>query len=161
MHSAASTNDHHPRAVVAGDAEAIVATALDALDALQPLVALETERLRDGKVTAALELADEKAVAARRYQLALEAIRANAVAIGRFRPPSLPLLRSRHEAFAGVLDLNMAVLATARTVSESLVRELAADVAQAQVPQGYGANGLAPSQGYRTPASPLAVSRSL
>jgi hypothetical protein len=152
--------DTRPRAATLQEAEALVSEALAALDVLQPLVVEETARLGDGAIRDALGLSETKGAAARRYGLAIEAIRANGVALGRFRPPSLALLRLRHEAFARDLDLNMAVLATARTVSESLVRELATDVAKARSPQGYGAGGQAPG-GYRTPVQPLAVTRSV
>jgi hypothetical protein len=53
----------------------------------------------------------------------------------------------------------MAVLATARTVSESLVRELAADVGRAHNPQGYGSNGQQ-TGAYSATAAPLSVTRS-
>ncbi|MGL5114066.1 MAG: hypothetical protein ACRC7G_09505 [Beijerinckiaceae bacterium] len=153
-------NDPRPRAATAMDADALVLAALDALEALQPLIAGETALLRDGKVSAALDLADRKSAEALRYQRALEDIKANAIALGRHAPASLALLRQRHETFAELLALNMAVLSTARTVSESLVRELATDVGQAKSPQGYGAYGQRVG-GYRTAPAPLAVSKSM
>ncbi len=124
------------------------------------MIAAETALLRDGELMAALDLADRKAPAAQRYQRALEDLKASAVAIGRFSPPSLAVLRERHELFEALMNLNMAVLGTAKTVSESIIRELATDVAQARQPQGYGAHGL-PVEGYRTPVAPLAVSKTL
>jgi hypothetical protein len=45
-------------------------------------------------------------------------------------------------------------------VSESLIRELAAEVGQGRQPQGYGAFGQQTGS-YRPQATPLAVSRSL
>jgi hypothetical protein len=149
-----------PRASVTGpdDAESLVQAALRMLAALAPVIAEETQLLRDGRVKAALELTEIKNTAALAYQRALEDLKANAIAIGRYTPPSLPDLRAQHEAFAQDMALNMAVLGTAKTVSESLMRELAADVAQSHSPQGYGAYGQS-AGGYRTPAAPMAVSK--
>jgi hypothetical protein len=159
MHAASPRPDPRPRVTTPGDAERLVGEALAALEGLGPLVVAETAALGAGDLTAALALGDDKAAAARRYGLAVEAVKANAVAIARFRPPSLDTLRRHHETFAEQLDLNMAVLSTARAVSEGLLRELAADVAQARAPQGYGATG-ASAGGYRTPSAPLAIRRS-
>ena len=158
--SAARSPDPRPRAVTPEDAEALVAAAIRSLEELEPVIAAETALLRDGELMAALELAERKGPAAQRYQRALEDLKASAVAVGRFAPPSLPELRRRHESFGELMSLNMAVLGTAKTVSESIIRELAADVANARAPQGYGAHGL-PVEGYRTPVAPLAVSKTL
>jgi hypothetical protein len=152
--------DLRPRAATAEDADALVHAALLALDGLEPLIAQETDLLREGRLHPALDVSEQKIPATQRYQRALEDIKANAIALGRFAPPSLEMLRERHENFATLLALNMAVLGTAKTVSESIVRELATDVGRARTPQGYGMNGQVPS-GYKTPAAPLAVSKSL
>jgi hypothetical protein len=152
--------DSRPRVITAPEAEAVARAALDALDVLDPLVAQETMLLKEGRIRPAMDLAPAKAEAAHRYQRALEDVKANAIALGRFAPPSLKLLRTRHEAFAERMSLNMAVLGTTRTVSESLIRELAANVGSAHSPQGYGAFGQQMGA-YRAQATPLAVSRKL
>jgi hypothetical protein len=149
-----------PRVITAIEAESLAQAALDALDALEPLIAEETGGLRDGRIRDALTLQPAKAEAASRYQRALQDMKANAIALGRYMPPSLALLRRRHEAFADLMQLNMAVLGTTRTVSESLIRELAAEVGQGRQPQGYGALGQQ-TAAYRAQATPLAVSKSL
>lgn len=152
--------DPRPRVASATEAEALVKAAILALDALEPVIVQETVLLRDGKIKSALDLSDRKGPAAQVYQRALEDLKANAIALGRFAPPALAQLRQRHEGFSELMSLNMAVLGTAKTVSESIIRELANDVGQARSPQGYGAHGR-PTGGYRTPAAPLAVSKSL
>ncbi len=154
------TPDTRPRVANTTEAEALVGAALDALDTLEPVIAEETALMRDGKLNAALDLSDRKSLAAQRYQRSLEDLKANAIALGRFTPPGLALLRKRHEAFSELMSLNMAVLGTAKTVSESIVRELATDVGQARSPQGYGAYGQ-PAGGYKTPVAPLVVSKAL
>jgi hypothetical protein len=148
------------RVITAAEAEAVAQGALDALDALEPIIAEETAELKEGRVRKAMALQTAKQDAAARYQRALQDIKANAVSLGRFAPPALALLKRRHESFAELMQLNMAVLGTTRTVSESLIRELAAEVGQARQPQGYSAFGQQTSA-YRPQATPLAVSRSL
>jgi hypothetical protein len=152
--------DPRPRVASALDAESLVNAAIDALDALEPVIAEETAFLRDGKMKAALDVAERKGPVAQAYQRALEDLKANAIALGRYAPPALALLRRRHESFSELMSLNMAVLGTAKTVSESIIRELANEVGQARSPQGYGAFGQ-PASGYRSPATPLSVSKTL
>lgn len=152
------SQDLTPRATNPREAQAIVAEAIAALSELQPIIEDETEHLREGRVSGAFHAAEGKSRAALRYQRALEGIKANAVAIGRFQPANLPSLQSLHEEFAEVLSLNMAVLGTAKTVSESIIRELAQDVGRTHAPQGYGQHGQAPAV-YRAAATPLAVSK--
>ena len=125
----------------AADAEALVANTLDALDCLQPLVERETQSLREGRITDALALADAKAEAGKRYTALIDTLKSNAIAMGRFRPSGLALLKQRHRAFSDMLALNAAVLTTARTVSESIIRELSAEIGGSTSPQGYGARG--------------------
>jgi hypothetical protein len=148
------------RVITATESEGIARAALDALDALEPIIAEETAQLREGRVRAAMTLQGEKAEAAARYQRALQDVKANMIALGRFMPPSLALLKRRHESFAELMQFNMAVLGTTRTVSESLIRELAAEVGQGRQPQGYGAYGQQ-TAAYRPQATPLAVSKTL
>lgn len=152
--------DDRARVITEDEAEGLARAALDALDALEPLIAQETAELREGRVRKALLLQPAKADAAARYQRTLQDVKANAISLGRFAPPSLALLRRRHEAFAELMQFNMAVLGTTRTVSESLIRELAAEVGHARQPQGYGAYGQQIG-GYRPQATPLAVSKTL
>lgn len=154
------TPDPRPRVASLPEAEALVNSAISALNALEPVIYDETVLMRDGMMKAALDLSDIKAQAAQRYQRSLEDLKANAVALGRYAPAELARLRQRHEAFSELMSLNMAVLGTAKTVSESIIRELATDVGQARVPQGYGSYGQ-PAGGYKTPVAPLAVSKTL
>jgi hypothetical protein len=153
--------DPRPRAATAEEADTLVLVALQALDALEPVIVEETIHLKEGRMHQALNLGAQKHPAAQQYQRALQDIKANVIALGRFAPPSLGLLKERHEAFSEVLALNMAVLGTAKMVSESIVRELAVDVGQAASPQGYGVNGQPMAGGYRTPAAHLAISKTL
>ncbi len=148
------------RITTAADAQTLVTAALDALDTLEPIVETETRILKAGQIREALTLTEAKTKAAADYLELIETLKGNAIALGRFRPPGLDLLKRRHQGFADSLALNAAVLSTARTVSESLIRELSSEIAGSINPQGYGARGHATSA-YTARTQPLAISKTL
>lgn len=160
MHHDVSPADLRPRVTNAREAATLIANAHAALDSLEPLIIAETAHMREGRLKEALALTDSKAEAGRLYSRCLEAVKHNAIALSRFQPAGIPELRSRHQAFSERLSDNMAVLATVRMVSESIVRELAAEVGQARQPAGYGAGGRM-NGAYTSVVTPLAVSRDL
>lgn len=147
--------DPRPRITRSEEAEKLVASALDALDKLEPLIEGETVLFKSGKVRDALGMAMDKNEAAQDYTRCLEALKTNAIAIGRFQPDRLEELRTRHESFSKKMSLNMAVVATARTVSEGLLRELADTVGRNSSPKTYHRAGVKRKPG----TAPLAVSK--
>lgn len=149
--------DNRLKVTRAEDAEQLVASALDALDQLEPLIDDETRLFKAGKAREALALAVEKNRAAQAYTLCLETLKHNAIAIGRFQPPNLEELRSRHEGFSSKMALNMAVVATARTVSEGLLRDLADAVGQNASPKTYVRGGITRKAG----TAPLSISKAI
>ena len=134
-------SDARLRVTTPEEAHRLVVSALEALDALEPLITEETRLFKAGYVREALGMALQKNEAAAQYTRCLEALKGNAIAIGRFQPEGLDALRARHEVFSGKMALNMAVVATARTVSEGLLRELADCVGQNASPKTYAARG--------------------
>ena len=70
------------------------------------------------------------------------------------------LVRAGRLTKAGLLQLNLTVLATAQAVSEGIVRGVSGEMARKSAPQTYGASGRANVPG-RNLAAPLAVSRVL
>ena len=147
-----------PKITSLEEAERLVQAALDALDALEPIVAEETQQLRTGRIREGLALGAPKSDAARAYLDLIAVLQSNAIALGRFQPASIELLRRRHQSFSQTLALNSAVLRTARTVSESILREVSAEVAGSLNPQGYSPQGRATSS-YTRRSAPLSVSR--
>lgn len=141
----------------AEDAEQLVTSALEALDRLEPLIEEETRLFKSGKAREALNLAVEKNQAAQIYTRCLESLKHNAIAIGRFQPTNLEPLRARHEAFSAKMALNMAVVATARTVSEGLLRDLADAVGKNGSPKTYVRGGVTRKAG----TAPLSISRAI
>jgi len=152
--------DMKPRVTNPAEADALVGAALAALDRLEPIIAEETGHLQDGRVREALALDTSKADAARRYTLALEMLKSNAIALGRFAPDSIALLKRRHQDFSELMSYNVTVLATVRSVSEGLIRELATEVGRNRSTAGYTPSGQAavPLAGQGVP---LAVSKVL
>lgn len=142
------------------DAETLCADIGGILDRLVALVGEETRLVRAADIVAATRLQETKADLARHYVIALEALRGNAATIGRLTPVMVDQLRRRHESFQSDLQVNMAVLATARTVSETLVRGVAEEVCAQNAPKTYGAGGVITGLA-RDASSPIAVSRSL
>jgi hypothetical protein len=137
------------------EAERLVRSALLALDRLEPLVEEETRLMRIGKVRPALAMAVEKHKAAQVYTRCLELLKGNAIAIGRFRPENLEMLRLRHQGFSKTMGINMAVVSTARTVSEGLVRELADSLGRDRGIKTYAPSGVSRKKG----TLPLSVSK--
>lgn len=137
------------------EAQALVASAVTALDRLEPLIDEETRLFKAGKVREALGMALEKNEAAQSYTRCLEALKNNAIAIGRFQPEELDDLRTRHEEFSSKMALNMAVVATARTVSEGLLRDLADSIGQNAGPKTYFKGGVTRKPG----TAPLSLSK--
>ena len=149
-----------PRVTNVQDAEALIITALDALDRLAPLVEAETQELKTGKIRKAMAIAEEKNAAAQAYMAAIALLKSNAIAIGRFAPQAIELLKRKHADFSERLALNAAVLTTARTVSEQIIREVTTEASGAHNPQGYGRSGIATSA-FQARVSPIAVSKTL
>jgi hypothetical protein len=117
------------------DAERLVFNVTAAMAALERVLETETERLQ------VLGLAEEarKTDLAGAYLRGLEACKSNAVALARFVPEHIETLKLAHSGFRRAVDRNQAVIATARAVSEGLVRGLAEEMTRAANPQIYGA----------------------
>ncbi len=125
---------------------------------LVELLQQETELVRAGRLRAAAQLAQPKAELTRRYDtLQLQASRAQ---LARIAPDRLAALRTRHDEFRALLQINMTVLATAHAVSEGIVRGVSNELARKSAPQTYGATGQANAP-TRSAGQPLAVSRTL
>jgi hypothetical protein len=141
------------------EAEQLVAGVLETMTDLEALLETETAHVRVGRFREGLSQELRKNELAASYIQGLEAIKANAVALARFAPDALERLKTAHARFGRTVDANQIVLATARAVSESLVKGIADEMNRHSRPQGYAPAGYAP----RRPQSsePLVVSKSL
>jgi hypothetical protein len=149
------------RVTNAEEAKALLDLALTSLDALEPIIAEETALLKEGMTREALRLSIEKAQAAGAYTRTLEALKGNAIAIGRFAPDELALLRRRHDTFSELLAYNMTVLTTVRSVSEGIMREISTEVGAKANPSGYDTSGRSPQRNVSQSSSPIAISKAV
>lgn len=141
------------------DAQALIGELRETMAALEKVLTVETEHLRVGRINDGLAESERKSALTSAYLQGLEALKANAVALARFAPQGLEILKTEHAAFARVIETNQIVLATARAVSENLVKGISDELGRSQRPQVYGASG--PQHRPATGATPLLVSKNL
>ncbi|MEE7491391.1 hypothetical protein [Methylobacterium oryzae] len=143
-------------------AEALVAGVLGNMVALEAVLAEEAAYVRDGRLQEGVAAAEPKAALAAAYMQGLEVAKANAVALKRFHPDGIEALRTAHRRFTAAVEANQTVLASAKTVSEGLIKTLAEDIGRAQLPSGYGRQAPSPSPyGRGVRSGPLVLSRNL
>lgn len=143
-------------------AEALVGGVLANMAALEAILAEEAAHVRAGRLREGLAAAEPKAALAAAYMKGLEVAKANAVALKRFNPDGVETLRAAHRRFTAAVEANQSVLDSARCVSEGLIKSLAEEIGQAQVPSGYGKQTPAPSPyGRGVRSGPLVLSRNL
>lgn len=143
-------------------AEALVAGLLGNMAALEAVLAEEAAYVREGRLQEGVAAAEPKAALAAAYMQGLEVAKANAVALKRFHPDGVEALRTAHRRFTAAVEANQTVLASAKTVSEGLIKTLAEEIGRAQLPSGYGRQTPAPSPyGRGVRSGPLVLSRKL
>jgi hypothetical protein len=121
-------------------AEALLEEVAEAVADLVTLIEEETRLVRLGALFSASDLQAEKSRLSARYVKLRFRVRENTVAIGRLPPERIRVLTERHEAFAEMLKINMAVLATAREVAEDIIRNVAVEAGRGRNPATYGPN---------------------
>lgn len=136
-----------PRVTTREAAVALVDDIRATMRELAKILEVETAHLRAGRIRDGLAQEERKSALTSHYLVGLEALKANAIALARFVPDGLQRLKEEHGAFARTLETNQVVLATARSVSESLVRSLSAELEARSRTSGYGPRGTA-SAGY-------------
>ncbi|HVY58782.1 MAG TPA: hypothetical protein VHA77_13095 [Xanthobacteraceae bacterium] len=132
----------------------------DVMDELLALVSEETKLVRAGQLKDAAALERRKAELSRTYVADSGRLKASTAYLSASFPEFVGLLRQRHETFHALLQVNLAVLATAHAVSEGIMRGVSTEIARKASPQTYGASGRQTLPGPRG-AQPLTVSRVL
>lgn len=122
-------------------AEQICAAVESNMDELVRLIEEETALVRSGHLFAAGELQGRKAECARQFIAGMEAVKKIRPAIEKVAPGAIARLRRRHEEFKSVLQMNLAVLATAREVSDNLIEDIARGIGRGPAQRGYGSTG--------------------
>lgn len=126
------------------DSETLCARAETALAALVEIMNRETTYLRAGHVRQAGELTAEKTQLAQDYVSLARAIQRVTPRVKAEIPERADALRRGHEALATQMAENLRVLATARSVTEDLLGDVARQVSGREQPKVYGAKGQAP-----------------
>lgn len=130
------------------------------IDKLAALLAGETALVHAGRIRDVVGIEPTKQELTGRLLAASERVKTHANFLRRAAPARCAALNGVQDAFRGIVQRNMMVLATAHAVSEGIVRRLSGELARKAAPQVYGASGrtLAPNPKH---GRPLAVSRSL
>lgn len=145
------------RVATQADAAALIKEIRSTMAALEKVLTIETEHVRVGRLNDGLSQEERKTELTTHYLQGLETLKANAVALARFAPQGLELLKKDHTAFAQVIATNQLVLATARAVSESLVKGIAEELGRGGQSQAYRPAGAPAAR--PTGATPLLVSK--
>lgn len=132
---------------------------IELMNALLAVVESETELVRAGRLAEAAELGARKSALSGRYLADMVRLKADAGAWLRNSPDMLDHLQRRHDLFHALLQINLAVLATAHAVAEGLIRGAVEEVARKAIPNGYGARGNAVAPAPKT-AQPVVLSKS-
>ena len=144
----------------AAEGALLIGRLAEAMASLLGVLEEETQLVRAGRISEVARIEPQKSELARRYVADAGAVRANALYLAREAPREFDDLRRRHEQFRAVLQINLAVLATAHAVSEGIIRGAAGELARKAAPQTYGAGGRTTAPGANG-CPPVAVSRRL
>jgi hypothetical protein len=143
-----------------GGAEAILNELQVTMEGLIAVIEEETRLIRSGALLKAAEMEAEKSRLSGAYMRVRSRVKANAVALARHAPDAVQAMRGRHEEFAALLRVNLAVLATAREVAEDIVRNVSVAVGRHTAPKTYGQHPGQAANAYAG-ARGIAVDRSL
>jgi hypothetical protein len=150
------------RHMIASEAEAhaVLGEISRLMTELCEIVEEETALVRKGRLTSAARVAQRKGDLARAFVGHATRVRASTRFLSRHTPQLLEMLRQQHEEFRTRLQINLTVLATARAVSEGILRGVSNELARRSSVQTYGASGRRREAG-RNAGAPIALSRSL
>lgn len=115
--------------------------AIDTLEALVTIMNEETTLLRAGRARDASALTAQKTSLAQDYTGLVRSIQRQTARLLKEAPNEVRQLRAGHERLAVQMAENLKVLATARTVTEDLLTDVATAVGQRSRTKTYGATG--------------------
>ncbi|GGB37333.1 hypothetical protein GCM10011316_06810 [Roseibium aquae] len=147
------------RPVSKSEAEAFCFALVRTMEQLLDVIERETALVRDGQLTKSGELQPEKAKLIHEYTRGMMCAKDNAVALGNLAPAAVQALRRSHGEFQPVLRINLAVLSTAREVTNDILSTVAKAVNAKQHTTTYGPKGQSPAG--PSAAHGIAVNRSL
>ena len=132
----------------------------DVMEQLLRVLDEETALVRAGRLSEVGRLEAGKAELSQLYLRDAARVKASAAYLANELSEQFNALRTRHDTFHAVLQINLAVLATAHAVSEGIIRGVAGEFTRKAAPQTYGVTGRASAPSTRV-AQPMALSRTL
>lgn len=139
----AATPPERPVVVTSQEmADKLVAKLDESMGELLELLREETRLVKAGRLKAASELTAEKEEKSTLYTRLMLVARDEIAALKHYAPEATAALIKRHELFRSEVQINLAVLDTARDVAEGLMRTVALEVGRATLPQTYGRPGV-------------------
>jgi len=138
----------------------VIAALGKSMDDLLALLEEETRLVRAGKLRAAAELAEKKQEQAALYTRLMLLARDEMKTLAAYDPAGIDQMRRRHDLFRAEVQINLAVLATAQDVAETLLRSVATEVGTAGQAGTYGRRGALPAA-TAVAARGIAVNRNL
>jgi hypothetical protein len=127
------------------------------MDELENLLTEETSLVRAARLFEASQMVGSKSALYVDYVRALERLRSEREALSQLAPDLVEALRARHARLQETLAINLAVLGTAKAVSEDIIRSVAEEVTASASPQTYTSGGR--NQGTPRNTEPLSVSK--
>src|SRR2546421_2091947 len=125
------------------EAEALIRHLADIMEQLLRILDEETALVRAGQVSEVGRLETAKAELSRLYLRDAAEVKASGIYLASALPEQFDALRSQHDTFHALLQINLAVLATAHAVSEGIIRGVAGELTRKATPQTYGMTGRA------------------
>lgn len=142
------------------DATILCQTTKAALQDLANIMNQETTLLRAGHYQEASDLSAQKAQIAQEYAGLARVVQHQAQRLNEQAPQHLQNLQAEHEKLATQMADNLRVLATARTVTQSVLSDVAKSVAKTDRPNTYGATGQM-QVASAAPSNGISINRSL
>ena len=122
-------------------AESFCETMEVAMENLMTIIEQETQLLRDGQVSHLSTVAPQKEAAVEMYLSGIRLARDNALALGNLAPHAIQRMRERHGNLRPLLQTNLQVVSTARTVTDHVIESVAKAVGSQLKTKGYSADG--------------------
>ncbi|MCP8883523.1 flagellar protein FlgN [Devosia sp. XJ19-1] len=141
-------------------AEELCSRAETALSALVDVMNQETTLLRAGHLRQAGQLTPDKTRLSQDYVTFARAIQRQGKRLAAEAPKAMDRLRAGHESLATQMAENLRVLATAKTVTEDVLTDVARMVGQQNRAKTYGAGGKVATDASSS-AKGIAINRAL
>ena len=134
-------------------------TVIAKLEAFEAILAQETAHIAAARLDDGFAITPAKSDAAGDYLQSLEVLKRQITSIKRLAPECIIRLRERHEALRAALNHNMKTLATVKSVSEKLMRDVTADTMKNRTLATYGATAEINQAGRDSLTTPILMSR--